>query len=108
ALAASFFHVIFDKEPFQYGGVQAKERGLNWEGVDRGECTVLVAFLEKATDPDPKARFSSVAEALVALQEFWPKEMPPHSTRETGTESLPRRVEPEGAQLELREERVEW
>jgi serine/threonine protein kinase len=32
ALAASFFHVVFDKEPFLYAGAQAKERGLNWEG----------------------------------------------------------------------------
>ena len=37
ALAASFFHVVFEKEPFQYSGTQAKERGLNWECVDRGE-----------------------------------------------------------------------
>ena len=30
ALAASFFHVLFEKEPFNYGGNQEKERGLNW------------------------------------------------------------------------------
>ena len=28
ALAASFFHVLFEREPFQYDGVQAKERGF--------------------------------------------------------------------------------
>ena len=27
ALAASFFHIVFEKEPFQYDGAQAKERG---------------------------------------------------------------------------------
>jgi len=35
ALAASFFHVVFEKEPFQYDGAQAKAHGLNWEGIDR-------------------------------------------------------------------------
>jgi len=53
ALAASLFHVIFEKEPFQYGGTQAKDRGLNWEGVGRAEHPILAAFLDKATHPDP-------------------------------------------------------
>jgi hypothetical protein len=53
ALAASFFHVVFEKEPFQHSGTQAKERGLNWEGVDRGQWPTLAAFLDRATDRDP-------------------------------------------------------
>ena len=37
ALAASFFQVLFEREPFRYDGVQAKERELPWEGVEREE-----------------------------------------------------------------------
>ncbi len=67
ALAASFFHVLFNREPFQYGGAFAKERGLNWEGIDRSSSPVLCAFLEKATSPDATQRFLSVAEARAFL-----------------------------------------
>lgn len=63
ALAASFFHVLFDREPFQYGGAFAKERGLNWEGLDRDGFPTIAAFLSKATSPDPAERFASVTEA---------------------------------------------
>ena len=67
ALAASFFQVLFSKEPFQYDGIQAKERGLNWEGVQREEYLLLAEFLDRATDPDPEKRFANVAAALKAL-----------------------------------------
>ena len=67
ALAASFFHVLFDREPFQYDGVWAKERGLNWDGVNRNEYPLLAGFLDRATDPDPARRFASVVDALAAL-----------------------------------------
>ena len=29
--------MIFEREPFEYGGVQTKERGLNWGEVDPAE-----------------------------------------------------------------------
>lgn len=67
ALAASFFHVMLEKEPFQYDGIQAKERGLNWDEVERDEHPVLAAFLDRATHPDPEERFATVAEALAVL-----------------------------------------
>ena len=67
ALAASFFHVMFEKEPFQYEGIQAKERGLNWNGVEREEYPVLAEFLDRATHPDREERFVTVAEALSLL-----------------------------------------
>ena len=67
ALAASFFHVIYDKEPFQYSGVRAKERGLNWEALDREEYSSLTEFFDQATHPDPRHRYKSVADALAAL-----------------------------------------
>ena len=67
ALAASFFHVMFEREPFQYNGVRAKERGLNWSGIEREKYTLLAGFLDQATHPDPEQRFASVADALAAL-----------------------------------------
>ena len=71
ALAASFFHVIFEHEPFRYDGAPAKDRGLNWEAVDaerRAEYRAVAAFLDRATDPDPDRRFPSATEALKALK----------------------------------------
>lgn len=67
ALAASFFHVVFGREPFQYGGVVDKSAGLNWVALDRSQYPVLAPFLDKATAPDPARRFSSGAEALAFL-----------------------------------------
>ena len=67
ALAASFFQVLFEKEPFRYDGDYAKERGLNWSGVERGEYPVLATFLDQATHPDREKCFATAAEALAAL-----------------------------------------
>ena len=68
ALAASFFHLLFDREPFRYDGVVVKERGLNWAGIDRTECAMLASFLERATHFDPAQRFQSVPDALPTLR----------------------------------------
>ena len=67
ALAASFFQVLFEKEPFNYGGNQEKERGLNWEGVSRDDYPLLSKFLDRATNPDSMNRLASVAEAYTLL-----------------------------------------
>ena len=67
ALAASFFHVLFDKAPFQYDGTHAKERGLNWDRIERDEHPTLAAFLDRATDPDPQKRFAKAKDALAFL-----------------------------------------
>ena len=67
ALVASFFHVLFDREPFRYGGVRAKERGLNWEGLNREEYSSIARFFDQATHPDPDKRYKTVAEALAVL-----------------------------------------
>ena len=70
ALGASFFHVLFDKEPFIYDGNRTKERGLNWDGVDREAYPTVAAFLDQATHPDPEQRIKSAAEAKAALNLF--------------------------------------
>ena len=68
ALAASFFHVLFDREPFRYDADLAKERGLRWEGIDRAEYPAVAEFLDRAAHPDANRRFGSVREALEALR----------------------------------------
>ena len=67
ALAASFFQVLFEKEPFMYDGSRIKERGLNWDGVECEDYPTVTAFLVKATNPDLEQRFASVSEANAAL-----------------------------------------
>lgn len=52
ALAASFFHVMFESEPFRYGQELDKRRGLNWEGLRRDESPIMAPFLDRATHPD--------------------------------------------------------
>jgi serine/threonine protein kinase len=106
ALAASFFHVIFDKEPFLHGGNRAKERGLNWTGINRDNYPVLASFLDKATNPDPTLRYQSARAALEVLYgEFQQGQkkvtlpIPPISPKQAEVV-----IEPHP----LREEQVEW
>ena len=61
ALAASFFHLLYDRDPFPQG----QEHGLDWEGTSGYER--LRPFLERATHPLPEERF---ADALAARQEL--------------------------------------
>ena len=67
ALAASFFQVLFEKEPFMYDGNRAKERGLNWDGVEREDYPTVAAFMDQATNPDREQRFASATEAKAVL-----------------------------------------
>ena len=75
ALAASFFHVLFDKEPFVHDGRQAKERGLNWRHGDRAAYPRVADFLDHATDSDASRRFASGAEAAESLKAPPPEEV---------------------------------
>lgn len=112
ALAASFFHVLFEKEPFQYDGAQAKARGLNWTVVDREEYPLLAEFMDRATDPDPKKRFASAVDALAALNlarqvESGTQDTAPTDGNDDRTELTP----PTGAMgkpTERRQNHVEW
>jgi serine/threonine protein kinase len=112
ALAASFFHVVFEKEPFRYGGELNKKRGLNWEGINREEYPILGAFLDKATNPDPQLRFVTVGEAFAALKVQEPMESPTRvdeaEPEQLGVTPTRDQTERRGAQPELREQRVEW
>jgi len=112
ALAAAFFHVVFEKEPFRYGGELDKKRSLNWEGVNREQYPRLVEFLQKATDSEPQLRFANVAEALAALsrqegkQVSAPIEEDRH--RQLAVATPVNHVELRGSQPVLSEQRVDW
>lgn len=109
ALAASFFHVVFEKEPFQYGGARAKERGLNWENIDREEYSALADFLDKATSPNPAKRILSADEALVILNSQKPAEA---DTTKNLQQPINQVTDESGHETELptqpSENRVDW
>ena len=67
ALAASFFHVLFERQPFLYDGDQTKDRGLNWAGIDRDAYPLLAPFFDRATAPQRENRYATVGEALTDL-----------------------------------------
>jgi len=112
ALAASFFHILYEKEPFSYNGALDKSRGLNWEGIPREEYPILAAFLDRATHPSPESRFANVTEALAALESR--QQVEPTPPVETGETAQPRPTSPahDGTRVEepapLSEQRVDW
>lgn len=104
ALAASFFHVLFEKEPFLHEGVRAKARGLNWEGADRAAYPTVATFLDKATHPDPMERYDSVANALRDLDLLHGAKIPASDAEPIG--EADERVQPDsGSDTGVRTER---
>ena len=87
ALAATFFHVLSERQPFQHDGNLAKERGLNWAGIDRDAYPVLAPFLDRATAPKREGRYATVAEALRDLPDRPSKQMVATDARAVGAES---------------------
>ncbi len=67
ALAAAFFHILYDKEPFDYKGEINKNAGLNWDSTDPSVYSRIRQFLDKATNPDRMSRIHSKEEALRML-----------------------------------------
>lgn len=63
ALAASFFHVLFEKEPFIFDGECRKDSGLNWSGINKEDWQILSKFFDKATDTNYNNRFTSASDA---------------------------------------------
>ena len=68
ALAASFYHVLFDERPFRRNGDLVKGLGLVWDRASRQEYPSVKAFLDRATHPDPDLRYGSATDALNDLQ----------------------------------------
>ena len=110
ALAATFFHVIFEREPFRYGGELDKRRGLNWEGLDAKEYPILSEVLNRATHSDPGSRFANVSEALATLsmQQTQTSAAVPERESEPSVSPATVRATPLKEQPELREQRIEW
>lgn len=69
ALATSFFHVLFEKEPFRFGGEFKKDTGLNWSAIQKQDWPLLSEFFDKATHPDYNQRFRSAIEAKLFLKQ---------------------------------------
>ena len=67
ALAASLFHVLFDRVPFAPAVGSLRRFTLDWRDEDRDRYPDLVEFLDRATESRSKRRFSSAAEALKSL-----------------------------------------
>ena len=111
ALAASFFHVLFERKPFRFAGNLDKERGLNWEGIDRAEYAAVADFLDQATQAESDGRFRSVKDALQVLG---PSKSVEISTAGPSSGPSPASVTDAGsadvsdAADQRREERVEW
>ena len=67
ALAASFFHVLFDKEPFLRDGHGFRKGTLAWGVGDRDEYPALTEFFDRAVLSTGCERLTSVQDALDAL-----------------------------------------
>jgi len=118
ALATSFFHVLFEREPFRYGGDVAKERGLNWADIDRNEYPNLSEILDKATAPDPCERFATAMEVLDALDRSRAATTKREAAGSDATDVNAKSATPDVAekpsethpsrQVELSEQHVDW
>lgn len=106
ALAACFFHIVFEREPFRFGGDLEKNRGLNWEGIDQNTCSLLAEFLNKATAADVSERFSSTEEALAFLKNLQSKPTDIEKSSDEAREAPPSRETT--SSVELTEQHVEW
>lgn len=106
ALAASVFHVIYEREPFRHEGQYDKQRGLAWPGLSREQWPQLVAFLDRATHRDPANRFGSTAEAIAALSAI--AEPRPAQITSTPTLPTPTAVQVIVAAPQLKEQRIDW
>jgi hypothetical protein len=101
ALAASIFHVLFEREPFRHAGQFDKQRGINWDGLNREDFPTVAKFLDRATQPDPQKRFASVDEVTDSLK---PQDADAKS-KSVSLEVLPAAIAPGS---EWKEQRISW
>jgi serine/threonine protein kinase len=94
ALAASFFHVLFEREPFSFSGQRIKNRGLNWEGLQSAGLERVAEFMSRATSATEAERFADAREALAFLVSTQPDKAAPLPPAPTFTDNIaPRLVE---------------
>lgn len=110
ALAASFFHVLFEREPFRHGKDLDKRRGLSWENLPRDDFPLLAPWLDRATHPEARMRFASAAEAEQALAAGAPGTAAAARSAfaSVAEPRSPSEASPASAARPLREERVSW
>ncbi len=70
SLAASIFDAVFNRSPFDFNGIRDKNKGMNWEGIDKETYPRFTKFLEKSTHPDTEKRYVSAVEALEDIKCF--------------------------------------
>jgi serine/threonine protein kinase len=85
ALCATFFHAIFDRPPFRYGELLAKDRGPNWHGIDRSAFPLTSQLIERGLSQNP---FASPADALLLIDELRGQPSEPSSAVREQTEPL--------------------
>lgn len=64
ALATTIYHVAFDRQPFWYGGEKLREKGLDWNEIDRAAWEWIPEFLDKATTSNIDERFTNAMQAI--------------------------------------------
>ena len=69
ALATTIYHVVFDRQPFWYGGEKLREKGLDWNEIDRNAWEWIPEFLDKATASNANERFLNAMTALKWIQQ---------------------------------------
>lgn len=89
ALAATLFHVMFEREPFWYGGEKHRELGLNWDGLNRDDWGWIPEFLDKATAASSQERFANAMQALKWIrQDAASSRRPPEAKTGMGKASI--------------------
>lgn len=68
ALAASFFQILFNREPFHHDGGATRKGKLNWNQEERELYPALSRFLDRAVDAESGEGFRSAGAALEALR----------------------------------------
>ena len=68
ALAASFFHVLYDREPFARNGKARRKGKLDWREGERTLYPALADFFDEALSNDSQSGLASAGAALEALR----------------------------------------
>ena len=64
ALAATMHKVLFERQPFWYGGEKHQEKGLDWSELNRDAWQWIPEFLDKATASNIDDRFTNAMQAI--------------------------------------------
>ena len=67
SLAATLFHVLFDREPFAFGADRINTVGCNWDQLDTSGLERVSEFIAKATSANLADRFEDARAAAAFL-----------------------------------------